>query len=145
IEDARPSEAVAAALTFDVETTDSVYGPLIAGFALHAAGEDSLADAYFARSIAHMDREQQERVRSLEWLLRGGERDQYRKLSETERESYEQVVWTLSDPLYLTAANELWLEHVARHAYSRLMERVRVVRDMVSWKRDLEQLTIRYG
>ena len=145
IEDARPSEAVAAALTFDVETDDSVYGPLIAGFALHAAGEDSVADAYFQRAIAHMDREQQEHVRSLEWLLRGGERDRYGELSEAEQAAYEQIVWTLSDPLYLTAANELWLEHVARHAYSRLMERVRVVRGMMSWKRDLEQLTVRYG
>ncbi len=145
IEDARASEAVAAALTFDIETTDSVHGPLLAGFALHNAGEDSAADAYFTRAIEHMDSAQRQRVRSLDWLLRDGERDRYRDLSPEERESYEQTVWTLSDPLYLTPANELWLEHVARYTYSRLMERVRVVRDMVSWRRDLEQLTIRYG
>lgn len=145
IEDARPSEAVAAALTFDVETTDSVHGPLLAGFALHNAGEDSVANAYFARAIEHMDATQRQRVRSLDWLLRDDERDRYHELGPAARESYEQTVWTLSDPLYLTAANELWLEHVARHTYSRLMERVRVVRDMVSWRRDLEQLTIRYG
>src|SRR5690606_41534292 len=80
-------------------------------------------------------------VRSLDWLLRDGERDRYRDLSPEERESYEQTVWTLSDPLYLTPANELWLEHVARYTYSRLMERVRVVRDMVSWRRDNRKST----
>ncbi|MHB1168068.1 MAG: hypothetical protein ACYC28_02145 [Longimicrobiales bacterium] len=145
IEDERPAEAVAAALTFDMETADSAFGPLLAGFALHASGEDSVAGEYFERALAHLEPDEQRRVRSLDWLIRNDERGRYRELADTARETYEQIVWKLSDPLYLTPANELWLEHVSRYTYGRLMERVQVVRDMVRWRSDLEQLTIRYG
>ncbi len=145
IEDARAPEAVAAALTFASETHDSVLGPLIAGFALHAAGEDSAAAVRFEDGIAHMDSAHAARVRSLDWLILSEERGRYRALQGEERRAYEQAVWRLADPLYLTPANETWVEHIARYTYARLMERVRVVRDMVRWARDLEQLTIRYG
>src|SRR5690606_40720765 len=59
IEDARASEAVAAALTFDIETTDSVHGPLLAGFALHNAGEDSRSEE---RRVGKERREERRRT-----------------------------------------------------------------------------------
>lgn len=145
IEDERAAEAVPAALTFAGMTSDSVSGPLVEGLALHAAGEDSAAGAAFDRALARMDPERASRVTNLEWLLSPHERSRYRRLEGEARRIYEETVWRLADPIYLTSFNERWAEHVARYSYARLLERAPLVRDMSRWGRDLEQLAIRYG
>ena len=145
VEDGRPSEAVAAALTFEASTTDRVWGALLAGFALHQAGEGGEAAGRFDRAFTAMTPEERRRAAALDWLLDGAERRRYRELEEGARERYERLVWRLADPLFATAANERRTEHFARYTYARLLERTPVVRDMHRWGRDLEELTIRYG
>ncbi|MGH7445799.1 MAG: hypothetical protein ACREKM_13025, partial [Longimicrobiales bacterium] len=125
--------------------TDSVSGPLLEGFALHAAGADSAAGDRFERALARMSAEEAARVRALGWLLSREERGRYRALDDSARLQYETTIWRLADPLALTPANELWTEHVARYTYARLLERAPVVAGMHRWGRDLEELTIRYG
>lgn len=145
IEDERPREAVAIALTYEALASDSADAALLAGLTLHAAGEETSAAGRFERALEWTHAGERDRVPALDWLLQPAERRRYRSLPDAERRRYEAAVWTLADPLYLSAVNERWVEHVARYAYARLLERAPLVRDMHRWGRDMEELLMRYG
>ena len=145
IEDERAREAVAIALTYEALAPDSAHAALLAGLTLHAAGEEASAANRLDQALERMNADEHDRVRALDWLLQPAERRRYRSLSETERTRYEAAVWTLADPLYLSPVNERWVEHVARYAYARLLERAPLVRGMHRWGRDMEELLVRYG
>lgn len=145
IEDERPREAVAVAVTLEALAPASPAAALLAGLALHAAGDDPAAAARFERALAGMDADERARVRRLDWLLAPAERRHYVALPAPQRERYADAVWTLADPLYLTPDNERWTEHVARYAYARLLEKVPRVAGMLRWGSDMEELLMRYG
>jgi hypothetical protein len=145
IEDGRAEEAVAAARTFAWASRDSAWGAFLVGYALHAAAQDSLAELYFAEGLAHLPATERRRIEKVSFLLEHRERSRYEKLSEAKRTAYEEALWRLADPLYLTAGNERYAEHLARHVWSRLLGQAPRVQRMVRWGDDLEQLTIRYG
>lgn len=145
IEDDRPREALAVALTFETLAPQEPATSLLVGLAFHAAGDEPAAAERFRHALAAMDTEERERVRALDWLLAPAERRRYRALAAPERERYADAVWMLADPLYLTSMNERWAEHIARYAYARLLERVPLVAGMLRWGPDLEELLIRYG
>lgn len=145
IEDGRAEEAVAAARTFAWATADSAWSELLLGYALHAAREDSVAEEHFARGLARLAEKERRRIQDISYLLDGKERSIYRKLDESERLAYEEALWRLADPLYLTPGNERYAEHLARHVWSRLLAEAPRARRMLRWGNDLEQLTVRYG
>jgi hypothetical protein len=145
VEDRRPREAVSAARTYAALTGDSIWGPLLLGFALHAAAEDSAAERLFDEGIARLEEEDRARILDVEWLLGDADRRLYRKLSEGDRREYERELWTLADPLFLTPGNERRAEHIARHVWSRILARAPRVAGMLRWAADLDQLTVRYG
>lgn len=145
VEDGRAAEAVPAARMFALVSADSVWGPLLLGFALHAAGEDSLATVEFELGLNRIEAREAERVRDLEWLLGAADRGKYDDLEPADRAAFEARLWTLADPLYLTPGNERLNAHIARHVWSRILARTPIVADMVRWGSDLEQLTVRYG
>lgn len=145
VEDGRADEAVSAARTFAWASADSVWGPLLLGYALHAAGDDSAAERQFDEALARMPARERRRFETLDVLLAGKERGVYGDLAGGERAAYEERFWRLGDPLYLLAGNERRAEHFARHVWSRLLSEAPVVRGMTSWGRDLEELTLRYG
>lgn len=145
VEDERAAEAVSAARTYAVLTGDSVWGPLLLGFALHAAAEDSAAERLFDEGMAHLDPFERREMLDVEWLLSSSDRGIWRDRSEAGRDSLSEVLWRHADPLYLTPGNERRAEHVARRVWSRILEMTPRVRDMPRWADDLEQLTVRYG
>ncbi len=145
IEDDRAAEAVPAARLFFAESRDSLWGPLLVGFALHAAGRDTAAERYFAIALPRLEPAELRRIYSVEWLLGAADRGAYRKLDPAERRVFEERLWRMSDPLYLTPGNERRNEHLARHVWSRILSHTPVVQDMVRWGEDLVQLTVRYG
>jgi hypothetical protein len=145
VEARRAEDAVAAALSFAGATQDSVWGDWLAGYALHAAGRDSAASLRFGRALATVPAAEREHIESLDWLLSADERKRVRRLPEAERADYAARFWRMADPMWLTAANETWVEHVARHVEAKLLARVPVVTGMLRWGPDLEQLTVRYG
>jgi hypothetical protein len=145
VEDDRAAEAVSAARTYDALARDSVWGPLLLGFSLHAAADDTAAERLFARGLAGLAPEQQAAIRDVEWILSHDDQRFYRTLSEPERARAEERLWRHADPLYLTPGNERRAEHMARHVWSRILEMTPLVGGMQRWGRDLEELTVRYG
>lgn len=145
VEDGRPVEAVPAARMFALVSGDSVWGPLLLGFALHAAGNDTAAAREFEVGLARIPADDADHIRDVEWLLGASDRRRYDDLPTDDRRAFEDRLWLAADPLFLTAGNERKNEHFARHIWSRILARTPVVADMVRWGADLEQLTVRYG
>jgi len=145
VEDGRAEEAVAAARTFAWASGDSVWGPFLIGYSLHAARQDSLAELYFRDGIRHLSETERNRILRVTYLLDPDEQSVYKKLSDAEKEKYEAALWHLGDPLYLTPGNERYIEHLARHVWSLMLASAPVVYRAHRWGDDLEQLTVRYG
>jgi len=145
VEDGRPEEAVSAAEAFAWATEDSTWKSLLVGFGLHARGDDVAALAHFEEGLARLPPAERRRFERVDVLLAHPEESFYRKLDEAEQERYERDLWIMADPLYLTPGNEARAEHYARHVWARLLSEAPVVFGMVSWGRDLDELTLRYG
>lgn len=145
VEDGRAIEAVPAARMFALVSGDSVWGPLLLGFAMHAAGNDTAAAREFEVGLGRIPADDADHIRDVEWLLGASDRGRYDDLSTEDRRAFENRLWIAADPLFLTAGNERKNEHFARHIWSRILARTPIVADMVRWGSDLEQLTVRYG
>jgi hypothetical protein len=145
IEDERAGEAVSAARAFRALSDDPVWGALLLGFALHAAGDIVAAEQFLDEGLTALPERERARIEDVEWLLGHDDRRLYRRMDAAERVAYREAFWRVADPLYLTPGNERRTEHVARHVWSRILSRTPVVPDMERWGRDLEQLTVRYG
>jgi hypothetical protein len=145
IADGRAPEAVSAALTFSALTADTLWGHLLLGMAQHAAGDAGAAERSFVRALLAMDESAQREWADPAWLLDPREVSRVRRLPVAQRADYERRFWLVSDPLWLTEANERWVAHMARHAEARLMAQVPGVAGMLRWGRDLDELTVRYG
>lgn len=145
VEDGRGGEAVAAARAFAWASADSVWGPLLEGFALHATGADGEAESRFRGALAAMAPEDRRDMETLDPLLVPRERRRLEDLDAGAQARYRHRFWVLADPLYLTPGNETWNEHMARHVWTRLLSRAPRVVGAVSWGDDLEELTLRFG
>jgi hypothetical protein len=143
--DDRAAEAVSAARAFAALTADTLWGHLLLGLAHNAAGAAAEAEREFMHALLLMDEDTRREWTDPQWLLHHAELRRLRRLDARQRSDYERRFWTMSDPLWLTEANERWVEHMARHVESRLMARVPIVTGMLRWGRDLDELTVRYG
>ncbi len=145
VEDDRAAEAVSAARTYALLSADSVWGPLLLGFALHAAADDSAAEREFDAGLARLDPAERRGIEDVEWILSPRDRGVYRDLEDAARPAAEAKLWRHSDPLYLTPGNERRAEHIARRVWSRVLAMSPVVAGMPRWGKDLEEITVRYG
>lgn len=145
VEDDRGPEAVSAARSFSWATHDSIWGPLLLGFAFHNNGQEGAAEQQFALALTRMPPDQRREFDDLHVLLSGAEWHRVEAMSPAGRARYEHMFWRLADPLYVTPGNERWNEHMARHVWARLLSHVPRVAGMTSWGKDLEELTLRYG
>jgi hypothetical protein len=143
--DGRAGEAVSAARTFAALSSDTLWADLLQGLAQHAAGDGAAAERSFVRALGRMDASVRGRWVDPEWLLDHREQRMLRRLSPGQRAEYERRFWIASNPLWLTPANERWVEHMARHAAARLLAEVPRVAGAFRWGPDLDQLTVRYG
>ncbi len=144
-EDDRRREAVSAARSFAWATPDSIWGPLLLGFALHNDAQEGAAGEQFALALSRMGERQREEYQDLHVLLSTPEWHRVEDMSPAARRRYEHAFWRLADPLYVTPGNERWNEHMARHVWARLLSRAPRVVGTVSWGKDLDELTLRYG
>lgn len=145
VEDNRGPEAVSAARSFAWATSDSIWGPLLLGFALHNDGQEGGAEQQFALALMRMPADQRREFDDLHVLLSTAEWHRVEAMTPAKRARYEHMFWRLADPLYVTPGNERWNEHIARHVWARLLSRAPRVAGMTSWGKDLEELTLRYG
>jgi hypothetical protein len=145
IEGKRAADAVAVARRFAAASHDSIWPPLLLGFALHAQGATGEAYASFAAALSRMRPSEREDWQDVRYLLAPSERPRYRELKGDVRARYEGHLWRLADPLYLTEGNESQSEHMARQVYARILSRAPVVLGSHSWAADLDELTARFG
>ena len=145
VEDDRSAEAVSAARTYAALSGDSVWGPLLLGFAQHSAANDTAAERLFDEGLARLPAEDRRRIENVEWILAPDDRRAYKRMEPAARARAEARLWHHSDALFLTPGSEIRAEHIARRVWSRVLSMTPLVSDMVRWGEDLEQLTVRYG
>jgi hypothetical protein len=143
--DDRAAEAVSAARTFAALSSDTLWGSLLLGLAQHAAGDAAGAERSLVAALGRMDDRTRRRWADPAWLLDFREQRALRGLAPQQRAEYERRFWIASNPLWLTEANERWIEHMARHAAARLLREAPRGAGAVRWGDDLDQLTVRYG
>jgi hypothetical protein len=144
-EDGREREGVSAARSFAWATTDSIWGPLLLGFALHNDAQEAAAERQFTLAMSRMPPREREEFENLHVFLSTAEWHRLERMGPAAQVRYERRFWRLADPLYVTPGNERWNEHIARHVWARLLSRAPRVVGTVSWGKDLEELTLRYG
>ena len=145
VREGRTSEAASAAGAFAVFTTDTLWGHLLVGFAHHRDGDHDAAEQHFTAGLQRMDPAERRRWLDVSWLVSDRELRALRRLSPGQRQAYERRLWLLSDPFWVSAANERWNEHMSRHVEARLLARVPPVAGAVAWGDDQDELTVRYG
>ena len=93
---------------------------LYLGLGLHADGREDEAGVAFKRGIAMLTEEERAHFMDLSPIMRRRAARAYGELDPSTRRRFEESYWSVSDPLYLTEANEQRLEHWARVVYADL-------------------------
>jgi hypothetical protein len=113
------------------------------GFARHAAADYLGADSAFQRALGGMPPEERCAWTDLTPLL-GDEAGAYHERPCTERDSLNERIWWLAQPLYSRAGNDVRTEHFARRVMVRLLQRAASPHG-IPWGEDEAELTVRYG
>lgn len=123
---------------------DVAQAQLFLGLGLHSAGREEEAGAAFERGLAALPEAQRRSFLSLADVLRRKVAERYGALGSDRRDEFEAKYWRLSDPLYLTEANEARLEHLARVTYAGLRF-FEPGTKTPGWETDRGQVWVRYG
>jgi hypothetical protein len=108
----------------------------------HERGLWTVADEAFAQALQEMPPDTAALWTSAEHLFDESVRESYEVAGG--KESLEERVWLLSDPLYLVAGNDRKTEHLARRVLVRLGAEA-INGTGLEWQDDLEEITIRWG
>jgi GWxTD domain-containing protein len=117
---------------------------LYLGLGLHVAGREQAAAEAFEEGLKRLPDEERLRVESLAEVMRRDEAEEYLDLDEAARAEFNKRYWQLSDPLFLTQANERRLEHLSRVAYADLRFAAPEV-GLRGWQTDQGIIYVRYG
>jgi GWxTD domain-containing protein len=114
------------------------------GLALHRLDRDADAAPVFDTAIALLPAGEQREMLGLEKLLRKDDASDYARLAERERAEFDELYWSVADPLRLTPINEARVEFLSRVAYAdlRFSSAEFHVR---GWRSDRGDIYIRYG
>ena len=94
--------------------------PAIAGYALHKMALFQPSRDSFDVALAVMPPDVKAEWTDISLFLDGDVRERYTDGSDELRQSLSRRFWWLSDPFYLTSANDRWTEHLSRHVVCRL-------------------------
>ncbi len=117
---------------------------LYLGLGLHQSGREEEAGLAFDRGLELMPEYDRIAFTSIEPVLRRRPANAYMALNDSARASFEELYWRVSDPLYLTEANERRLEHLSRVAFADLRYSEPSV-GLRGWETDRGTIYIRYG
>jgi GWxTD domain-containing protein len=117
---------------------------LYLGLGLHAAGREETASEAFDEALMRLPDEERAQVESLAEVMRRDDARDYLGLSDETRAEFNDRYWLLSDPLYLTVANERRLEHLSRVAYADLRFSAPEA-GLRGWQTDQGIIYTRYG
>jgi hypothetical protein len=141
VEAGRPDEALADARACQASTG---WCHALAGYALHAQGDFTAAEAQFDTALAGMPPRLRHEWTDLSILLSTADRGRYRRMGAAQKDSVERAFWALADPLLTTPGNEARTEHLSRWVMARLQERARSAEGL-TWGDDLGEFLLRYG
>lgn len=112
------------------------------GYVHHRSGRFTAAEEVFDRALQEMPPDTAAKWRTTKYLLRDGGEEVFAASGDVRR--LEDLLWTLSDPLYLVTGNDRKTEQYARQVLIRL--RAGAVNAMgLDWDDDLEQVTLQWG
>ena len=114
----------------------------LAGYVHHARGFWTVADEVFTQALTEMPPDTAARWRAPEHLLEGAAWQIYEETTDTR--GVEEMLWTLSDPLYLVEGNDRKTEQFARQVLVR-MQAEGTNGTGLGWDEDLEEITLRWG
>ena len=97
-----------------------------------------------ALSMMSYDERKDFTLNSVKSLLEPIFKDEMEKMNDEELESFIELFWKVSEPLYLTEYNERLLEHYSRVAYANLHFSVPKM-GITGWKSDRGEVVLRYG
>jgi len=103
------------------EVPESPWGYITLGLVHQRLGRDSLAEVEFDRGLELALPGIAAHYGDVSSVLREGQAEAYESANDVVRRRLEEVLWRKSDPLYLTAENEVRVAHLARVAYADLM------------------------
>ncbi|MEX2280974.1 MAG: hypothetical protein WEE89_00635 [Gemmatimonadota bacterium] len=144
IENAQPKDALTVAQQHTDVSPNRHWAIMVQGLALHSMADDSTAESAFASVLQQQLPFDRVRMRDVAPLLARDEEERYRALAARDRARYQERLWNLADPLFLTAGNESLTEHFARQIYGRILAVAPAV-DNLGWGPDAEILTLRFG
>ena len=114
----------------------------LAAYVHHKRGLWTVADEVFAQALEQMPPDTAARWRAPEHLLEDSAWEIYQNAAD--KESLEERLWMLSDPLYLVEGNDRKTEQYARQVLIRI--RAGAVNGTgLDWEDDLEEITLRWG
>jgi hypothetical protein len=114
------------------------------GLALHVNGNFAAADTAFSAALDGMPSTTRCHWLNLAPLLDDDVRDNYRKLTCSQRETADARIWWVADPLYMTPGNERRTEHYSRVLDTALQQDAANTYGF-SWGGDLAELILRFG
>jgi GWxTD domain-containing protein len=144
IDEYRMGEFMALARRLTATSPERPTPYLYLGFGLHVMGREDAAQEAFDNGLARLTDAERAQVENLAEVMRRRDADQYEALSPDEREEFNRRFWQLSDPLYLTEANERRVEHLSRIAYSDLRY-AEPETGKRGWETDRGIIFLRYG
>lgn len=119
-DDGRLTECLSIVRQLVARQPDRAEPYLFLGLVYHSQGRENEATEAFVRGLALLGEEDRRAIEDLSEILRRKEAERYGALHPEARQEFERKFWSITDPLYLTEANERWLEHVARAVYADL-------------------------
>jgi GWxTD domain-containing protein len=144
LDEYRLSEYVGIARRLVAAHTERPMPYLYLGLGLHTAGREDAAAQAFENGLKRLPDDERAEIESLEQVMRRTDAQTYLALDDDSRSSFNERYWGLSDPLYLTEANERWLEHLSRVAYADLRFSAPEA-GLRGWETDQGIIYVRYG
>src|SRR4051812_11010205 len=116
----------------------------LAGYALHVNGDFMAASTAFRQALASMPDSERCEWEDPRLLVDEELAHRLGRLGCADRDSLAARIWWVSTPFFLTGANDLRTEHLARMTRAHMEERARTTMGL-SWADDTREVLLRYG
>jgi hypothetical protein len=114
------------------------------GYALHVRAQYVQAEAAFREALLAMPEAERNAWMSPRYVFTRDAQEEFDQLSASEREARWNLLWRLSDPLFLVEGNDYFTDHYARWVLAEI-RRDAVDPLGIPWAEDLDETLVRYG
>ena len=114
------------------------------GYALHVRAEYIEAEAAFREAIAAMPQPLRDEWMSPRYVFTPDAQEEFDGLPAAEREARWNLLWRLSDPLFLVEGNDYFTDHYARWVLAEIRHEAADPLGL-EWAEDMDETLVRYG